>query len=196
MKRTAFVLTTVAVMAALGCNRNSGAFLGHKLSESFAQFAAIEHPATQSPAGVPYTGTIHCFQTQSLGDQCKGPRQDFDNAHFTFVDDKLTSIETVGAGGIVGDAHQNWNWNLYLSLLTKQYRKPDKMTANDAVWMRGSHVVHAYLTVGPLMFNPGEEAQTEHIEVLSRDAYNQAKKWTLVIICSTALRGILFPLTR
>jgi hypothetical protein len=108
----------------LGCNRGAGSFQGHKLGESFAQFAAIEHPQTQIPPGVPYTGTIHCFDTQSLGDQCKGPRDEFDNAHFTFIDDKLASIETVGAGGIIGDSHQNWNWNLYLSGLTKQLCAP------------------------------------------------------------------------
>ena len=161
----------------LGCNRGAGSFQGHKLGESFAQFAAIEHPQTQIPPGVPYTGTIHCFDTQSLGDQCKGPRDEFDNAHFTFIDDKLASIETVGAGGIVGDSHQNWNWNLYLSGLTKQYGKPDKMAANDALWTRHSYVVHAYLIVAPMPFSTaGEEEQTEHIEVLSRSLYDQATK--------------------
>ena len=124
MKRYVLIPIVVAFTAGLGCNRGAGSFQGHKLGESFAQFAAIEHPQTQIPPGVPYTGTIHCFDTQSLGDQCKGPRDEFDNAHFTFIDDKLASIETVGAGGIIGDSHQNWNWNLYLSGLTKQLCAP------------------------------------------------------------------------
>ena len=67
------------------------------------------------------------------------------------------------------------NWSLYLSRLTKQYGKPDKMAANDALWMRRSYVVHAYLTVGHLPFT-SEEAQTEHIEVLNRNVYEQTKK--------------------
>lgn len=103
MKKTVVVLSTLAMMAASGCNnRNGGAFLGHQLGESFAQFAAIEHPRTQSPTGVPYTGIVHCFETRTIGDQCKGPRYEYDNAHFTFLDDKLAKIETVGAGGIEG----------------------------------------------------------------------------------------------
>jgi len=177
MKNRVSVLILVIFAVALGCKRDAGTFLGHRLGESFAQFAATEHPQTQIPPGLPYTGTIHCFDTQSLGDQCKGPRNDFDNAHFTFIDDKLASIETVGAGGIIGDSHQNWNWNLYLSQLTKQYGKPDKMTAGDVVWMRRRYVVHAYLTVGPLPFSTsGQEEQTERIELLSRNAYDQTKK--------------------
>ena len=178
--RAVFVLCTIAAMATLGCNHKDNAtsvsFLGHKLGESYAQFAAIEHPVSDGPPGLPYTGTVHCFDTQDLGSHCKGPRYEFDNAHFTFVSDKLSSIEAVGAGGIIGDKHQNWNWNLYLADLTKQYGKPDKMTATDAVWLRGNSVVHAYLTVEPMMFNPAEESQTERIEVLSRDAYNEAAK--------------------
>jgi hypothetical protein len=175
MKKHVLIPTVVAFTAYLGCSHDAGSFLGHKLGEPFAQFAATEHPQTQIPAGLPYTGTIHCFETQSLGDQCKWPRNDFDNAHFTFIDDKLASIETVGAGGIIGDSRQNWNWSLYLSRLTKQYGKPDKMAANDALWMRRSYVVHAYLTVGHLPFT-SEEAQTEHIEVLNRNVYEQTKK--------------------
>jgi hypothetical protein len=171
-----YAVLSVALVVNLGCN-HAGSFQGHQLGESFAQFAAIEHPQTQTPTGVPYTGTIHCFETQGLGDQCKGPRKDFDNAHFTFIDGKLEKIETVGAGGIIGDSHQNWNWNLYLSELTKQYGKPNKMTASDALWVHHSHVVHAYLTVGPLPFSTtGEEEQSEHIEVLSRQLYDQAEK--------------------
>jgi hypothetical protein len=177
MKKRTFIAMAVLFTAALGCNRDSGAFLGHKLGESFAQFATIERPQTQIPADVPYTGTIHCFETQSLGDQCKGPRSDFDNAHFTFIGDKLASIETVGAGGLIGDPHQNWNWDLYLSRLTKQFGKPNKMTASDVVWTRRSYVVHAYLTVDPVPFSrTGEEAQTEHIEVSNRDVYDQTRK--------------------
>lgn len=37
------------------------------------------------------------------------------------------------------------------------------------------HVVHLYLTVAPLSFT-AEESQTEHIEVLSRIVYDQAKE--------------------
>ncbi len=176
MKNRVSTLLVIAFTAALGCKHDAGTFLGHRLGESFAQFAAVEHPQTKIPAGLPYTGVIHCFETQSLGDKCKGPRDEFDNAHFTFVDDKLASIETVGAGGIIGDSHQNWNWNLYLSQLTKQYGKPDKMTASDVVWTRRSYVVHAFLTVGSLPFSmTGEKEQTERIEVLNRSAYDQAK---------------------
>jgi hypothetical protein len=172
MKKHAVILVGVAFTACVGCNRDAGSFQGHRLGESLAQFSAIEHPKIELPAGVPYTGTIHCFDTQDLGDQCKGPRNDFNNAHFTFIDDKLARIETVGVGGIIGDSHQNWNWNLYLSRLRKQYGKPDKMTAMEAVWTHGSYVVHAYLTVGPLAFT-SEEAQTEHIEVVNRNVYDQ-----------------------
>jgi len=177
VKKHILILLAVALTSASGCSRDSGAFLGHKLGESFAQFSSIEHPQTQIPAGLPYTGTIHCFETQSLGDQCKGPRNGFDNAHFTFINDKLASIETVGAGGIIGDSHQNWNWNLYLSLLTKQYGKPDEMTANDAIWKRTNYVVHAYLTVGPLPFTTThEQEQTENIVVLTRHTYDQKSR--------------------
>lgn len=177
VKRYVLITTIMAFSACLGCNREAGSFQGHTLGESFAQFAAKEHPQTQIPPGVAYTGTIHCFDTQTLGDQCKGPRNDFDNAHFTFVDDKLVGIETVGAGGIIGDSHQNWNWNLYLSQLTKQYGKPNKMAASDALWTRHSYIVHAYLTVAPMPYSTtGEESQEEHIEVLSRSLYDQAKK--------------------
>lgn len=177
IKKRVLIPMAFALTAVLGCNRDSGIFLGHKLGESFAQFAAIEHPQTQSPAGVPFTGTIHCFETQSLGDQCKGPRNDFDNAHFTFIDNKLVGIETVGAGGLIGSPRQNWNWNLYLSRLTKQYGKPDKITASDALWTHHAYVLHAYLTVGPLPFSStGEEAQTEHIEVLTRNVFDQMKR--------------------
>jgi hypothetical protein len=49
------------------------------------------------------------------------------------------------------------------------------MAANDALWMRRSYVVYAYLTVGHLPFT-SEEAQTEHIEVLNRNVYEQTKK--------------------
>ena len=176
------MLTGLALVAVCGCNRVSSATLfGHKLGESFAEFAAVEHPATDIPPGIPYTGTVHCFDTQDLGDKCKGPHHEignveFDNAHFTFVNGVLDSVATVGAGGIVGDAHQNWNWNLYLSRLMKQYGKPDTMTAKDAVWKRGKSVVHAYLTIEPMMFNPNEESQTEHIDLLSRDSFEKASK--------------------
>ena len=174
---TCNVIVIVTVTICLGCNRDSGSFQGHKLGESFTQAAAIEHPQTQIPPGAAYTGMIHCFETHDLGDHCNGPRKGFDNAHFTFIDGKLAKIETVGDGGIIGDAHQNWNWTLYLSDLRKQYGKPDKMTASDALWVRHSYVVHAYLIVGPLPFSTtGEEEQTEHIEVLTRDLYDQARK--------------------
>ena len=172
-----FVMVAVVLVGSfLGCNSDSGSFQGHKLGESFAQFNGVEHSQVQTPPSISYTGTVHCFVTQTLGDQCKGPRNDFDNAHFTFVDDKLTSIETVGAGGIIGNSHQNWNWNLYLSDLRKQYGKPDKMTVNDVLWLRHRYVVHAYLTVAPMPFTrTGEEVQTENIEVLDRSVYDQSR---------------------
>jgi hypothetical protein len=179
MKRLGPVLTGLVLVAALGCNRvRSATLFDHKLGESFADFSALEHPATDTPPGIPYTGTIHCFDTPDLGDKCKGRHHEiggvqFDNAHFTFVNGTLDSVATVGAGGIIGDAHQNWNWNLYLSKLMKQYGKPDTMTAKDAVWKRGGSVVHAYLTVEPMMFNPSQESQTEHIDLLSRDSFEK-----------------------
>jgi hypothetical protein len=179
MTRIVCAVGTVAAMLVLGCNRigNSASvsFEGHRLGESYAQFASVEHSASDGPPGLPYTGTIHCFETKDLGAHCKGQRYLFDNAHFTFVNDKLSSIDAVGAGGIIGDKHQNWNWNLYLAELTKQYGKPNKMTATDAVWSRGSSVVHAYLTIEPMMFNPSEESQTEHVEVVSNDASLSSK---------------------
>ncbi len=140
---------TLTSLAMLGCHGKDVSFVGHKLGETFAQFTSIEHPAVEIPKGVDYTGTVHCYDTSSLGDHCSGQRHgfdksvlQFDNAHFTFVNGKLTEIETVGAGGIIGDSKQNWNWNLYLSNLKQQYGEPTKMTADDAVWVRGDSVVH------------------------------------------------------
>ena len=177
MKKYFVFFIVAAFAAAVGCNREEGSFQGHTIGESFGQFTAIEHPKAETPPGTPYTGTIHCFETQDLGDQCRGSRGDFDNAHFIFIDDKLASIETVGAGGIIGASRQNWNWNLYLSRLRKQYGKPDEMTASDALWKRHRYVVHAFLTVDPIPYSTtGEEAQSEHIEVLSRSFYDQDKK--------------------
>lgn len=180
MRQRLFLLV-LAMAVVSGCNRGTGEFNGHRLGESFAQFVAVEHPKTQTAPGIPYTGEIHCFDEVTLGDECKGfssmKEKDFDNAHFAFVDDKLVGIESVGAGGIIGDKHQNWNWNLYLSELNKKYGKPDKMTASDAVWLRHSFVVHAYLTVEPMPFSrTGEESQNEHVEVVNRDVYEQAAK--------------------
>ena len=178
MKRS-FTLGTILTIAVLGCKytSNSGevSFVGHKLGESYAQFAAVEHPDSDGPPGLAYTGVIHCFETKELGAHCKGSRYEFDNAHFTFVNDKLSRIEVVGLGGIIGDKHQNWNWNVYLNDLTKKYGKPDKMAANDIVWLRGESVVHAFLTVEPMMFNPSQESQTEHIEVVTKVAYNGSR---------------------
>ncbi len=98
-----------------------------------------------------------------------------DNAHFTFVDGHLRKIDCVGAGGIIGDPHQNWNWNLYLTELKKQYGQPTKMAADEAVWVRGDSVVHAFLTVEPMMFDPSKETQTEHIELQNKNDYEEQK---------------------
>ncbi len=172
-------LLSTASLLCLGCKSvQNYTLFDHKLGESFASFAAVEHPATDMPPGVSYTGTVDCFDTPEIGDKCKGGHREigkvtFDNAHFTFVRGTLASVETVGAGGIIGDAHQNWNWNIYLSELMKQYGKPDAMTAKDAVWKRGGSVVHAYLIVGPMPFNPGEEEQTEHVDLLSRESFEK-----------------------
>ncbi|WP_433967096.1 hypothetical protein [Tunturiibacter gelidiferens] len=167
----AIILTIVS-----GCKRNTTTFVGHKLSESFTEFAAIEHPSTSMPPGVPYFGVVHCLVTQTSGDECKGPRQSFDNAHFTLVNGKVTKIEAVGDGGIIGDVHQNWNWNLYLGRLAKEYGKPDKVTARDVVWRKGNEVLHAYLVDQPLMFNPGMQEQVEHFELTSTGEYEQSQR--------------------
>jgi len=134
IKKDGLILVVVAFTACLGCNHDPGSFQGHSLGDSLAQFCAIEHPKIEIPPGVLYTGTIHCFDEENLGDQCKGPRKDFDNAHFTFVDDKLARIETVGLGGIIGNSRQNWNWNLYLSALRRQYGKPDRHGSRLDAW--------------------------------------------------------------
>jgi hypothetical protein len=176
MKKWSPILSLLVVFALLGCKGAAGSFQGHTLGETFGQFSAIEHPQAMTPPGISFTGVVHCFDDAKLGDKCGGQRQGFDNAHFTFVDDKLVGIESVGAGGIIGDQHQNWNWNLYLSEMTKQYGKPDKITTSDALWLRRNYVVHGYLVVGPLPFSrTGEEGQDEHFEVISRNAYDQAK---------------------
>lgn len=177
--KTLSVLCWSSVIS-LGCSklihRNEVSFLGHIMGESYAQFTAIEHPANEGPPGLPYTGTVQCFTSKDLGDKCAGPRHDFDNAYFTFVEGKLTGVATVGAGGIIGHPRQNWNWNLYLDLLKRQYGSPKSISARDAVWELDGYVIHAYLTRGPMPFNPLMEEQQEHVEAVSQGEFAQSHK--------------------
>ena len=165
------VLTLFLTTVLPSCRRDPGSFDNHFLGESFAEFQNSEHAQISNPPGVPFTGDVHCYTSKSfvdkdLPDHCKGKAAEglFDNAHFTFVNDKLVKIESVGAGGIVGDTHQNWNWNLYLDRLRKQYGKPTTSTVNDVVWNKGRYEVHAFLVVHPMMFNESKIVQDEHVE--------------------------------
>lgn len=183
----AFSATAVALsVAALitGCNNRQPLVVGqHTLGESVAQFSAIEHST-----GIPdfatnvYSGTIDCFETKTLGNNCQGSRDIdkkpyFDNAHYTFVQGKLKAIELVGAGGIIGDKHQDWNWNLYLSWLSSKYGKPYESTQDSARWQESGGDIVAYLKVNPPMFPQYDSREThdEHVVFLTKDFANQLK---------------------
>lgn len=165
---------------ATGCRHETVTVDGHKLGESFAQFASIEKPEVSTPSDVPYTGTVHCYENKELDDKCAGhvihPEDGnlpyLDNSHYTFVDGKLVSIESVGAGGIIGHPRQNWNWSLYLSELKKRYGKPDRISATEALWQRPDYVVFAKLTYEKMMYS-SSEAQDEHIFVAERKYFEQ-----------------------
>jgi hypothetical protein len=178
----AIALTLSAGVLVAGCNNLKPLVVGpHTLGEPVAQFNAIEH-STGVPefANAVYSGTIHCYETKTLSDNCQGSRDIdgkpyFDNAHYTFVQGRLKAIELVGAGGIIGDKHQNWNWNLYLTWLTTKYGKPTEATENSAKWSEGDNEVVAYLKVNPPMFPQYDSrgVQDEHVVFLTKDFADQ-----------------------
>lgn len=171
--------SVVVLIMATGCKK-AVTIDGHKLGELFAQFSSIEKPVISTQPDIPYTGTVHCYSNQELEDKCAGHVEHpedgslpyLDNSHYTFVDGHLVEIESVGAGGLIGDAHQNWNWNLYLSELKKRYGQPDRMSDTEALWKRPDYVVLATLTLKTLRYS-GTEAQDERIAVVDRKYYEQ-----------------------
>ena len=166
------LLYAMVLVVFVGCKHDPGTFEGHTLGETFSHFTESEHPTTSAPDVATFTGTIHCYSSDDIGDHCKVNSENFDNAHFTFVDGKLVSIESVGAGGIVGNPKQNWNWNLYLSRLTKQYGKPTQMTATEALWLHHAYALHASLQFEHRF---DFEAQDEHFIMQTRESYDRSK---------------------
>lgn len=179
-----FLLVFVVLATALLAIRCGGKPLmvgNHRLGETITQFNAIEK-STEEHQGVEdiYTGTIHCFNTKTIGDHCQGSRlidglDIFDGAHYTFVGGRLTSIEFVGLGGLIGEPSENVNWNLYLRWLTNKYGRATQMTPTTAVWMKGSSVVYAYLEPGTLAYT-NKPYHAEHILFLTRESYDQRQR--------------------
>ena len=186
MKNEQSVIAGLALVISFitGCKHQSPSFEGHTLGETFAQFSAIEHPDTETDSDTPFTGQVDCFEPENyanapvLGAACKAHRQNFDNAHFTFVDNKLVGIESVGDGGIIGDKAQFFNWSRMLRILPTLYGKPDSVTPAEALWTRHDYVVHAFLTqrFNQLLNYPsGGMEQIEHAEILTRSLYDRTK---------------------
>lgn len=185
MKKFLSISCAVVMTLLSGCKKQEPAsFQGHTLGESFPDFAAYEHPAIKSQEGIPYTGTVECsLSFLGAGQRCDGKFRGVghtssflppsDDASFTFVNGKLVEIKSEEAGGIIGSEQQNWN--LSLAGTRKQFGEPDKLTATDALWLRHSDVVHAYLTVGKMMY-VDHESQTEHIIMADRKLYEQSVK--------------------
>ncbi len=175
MKKATFVLCA-AVTVVVGCGRKPLTVGAHRLGESVAEFNVIEKSTgTQQDTEDVFTGTLHCYDHKTLGNNCQGSRlidgqNIFDNAHYTFVGGRLVTIEFVGLGGLIGEPSENINWNLYLEWLTKRYGHPTKMTLTTAVWMNGRSVIYAYLELGTIPFS-NTPTHTEHILFLTREAY-------------------------
>jgi hypothetical protein len=166
LKKTAFIVLCAAVGVVAGCGSKPVTVGAHRLGETVAQFNAVEKStgARQDTEDV-FTGTIHCFDDKTLGNHCQGSRlidgQDtFDNAHYTFVGGRLTIVEFVGSGGLIGEPSENINWNLYLKWLTKRHGRATQMTPTTATWMKGESVIYAISNQAQYLSRTGQTTQS------------------------------------